>query len=615
LRLYGLGRQSLWYDEAVSAFLAARPVIDLVARTARDIHPPGYYLLLHFWVGLVGQSAFALAFFSLIFGTLLMPLTYRLARRLTNPAAAWWGALLVVVSPYHIWYAQEVRMYTLGATLGLLAAYALLRANRRRWWLVYIGAAVGGLYTLYYFAFLLLVLKLLWLAGANRSRWRSLLAANGLVMAAYLPWLPTLWRQATNPPVPSWREAVGLGPMLLESWSALSLGQSVEPTTVWPILLLTLLLFGVGLGSLGWAKGLFLAGYTFGPLLLIYLASLLTPLYHVRYLFIYAPAFYIVVGSGLAARPRLGVVAAGLLLAASFFSLAQFHTYRTDDYRAAVHFIEEQWQPGDAILLNAGYIYPAYLYYTRFAEIERRRLVPPYQPPSRPLLLEAGTVDGSPQLGWGDPRADFYAMSTAETVAALESVAGGFPRLWVLRAYDTVTDPDALIRDWLAQHAVLIEDQPFPGESNIRAQGFLFLAATSPFSKAVYFADGMALAGWELPARPWRGGETVHLKLWWQAEAPPDADYKMSLKLWSPDGALAAQGEDRWPGGSLFRPTAWPPSQVVYQPAAITLPPNLLPGEYWLNVELYHPETIQPLPRLDGGDPVVTLGAVWVADQ
>ena len=79
LRLYKLGEQSLWYDETVSAFLAGEAPLALIGHTARDIHPPAYYLLLHYWVRLAGAGEFALAFFSVIFGVLLIALTARLA--------------------------------------------------------------------------------------------------------------------------------------------------------------------------------------------------------------------------------------------------------------------------------------------------------------------------------------------------------------------------------------------------------------------------------------------------------------------------------------------------------------------------------------------------------
>ena len=48
LRLFRLGVDSLWYDETVSVTLAGKDLATLVAHTAGDIHPPGYYLLLHF---------------------------------------------------------------------------------------------------------------------------------------------------------------------------------------------------------------------------------------------------------------------------------------------------------------------------------------------------------------------------------------------------------------------------------------------------------------------------------------------------------------------------------------------------------------------------------------
>jgi hypothetical protein len=428
------------------------------------------------------------------------------------------------------------------------------------------------------------------------------------------------------PPVPPWRETGSLSPWpaLLESWTALSLGQSVDPVVVWPWLLLMLLLYGLGWYALHRAgrelAAPLLVLYTFGPLLLIYLASFVTPLYHVRYVFTYAPAFYVLVAAGLAwlgaRRTKLAWAAASLVLAGSGYSLARFHsepTYRTDDFRAAVKFIEDRWQPGDAILLNAGYAYTAYLYYARTPGLERHRLVPyaAQASPDTPGLLLAGSVNGSPQLGWGDPQADFYAMSAADTTAALDALSQDYYRLWLLRAYDTVTDPDFLIRTWLAEHTVPLEDQPFAGPSNIRVQAFLLPKAPALAAEPVPFEDGLLLAGWHVPDRAWQPGQAVPVKLWWTAAASPGADYKMSLKLWRPDGELIAQGQDTWPAGSLYRATDWPLNQPVYQPVSLPLPTTLPPGQYWLNVELYHPDTIQPLPLLSG-EAAFTLGPVVV---
>ena len=138
LRLYRLGADSLWYDETVSTFLAGSRVAELLRHTAGDIHPPGYYILLRGWLVLMGYPTghadvrgigleFSAAFFSLFFGILLIALVYALARRVANRQVGLIAALLVALSPYNVWYSQEVRMYTLGAALGVIVVYALAR--------------------------------------------------------------------------------------------------------------------------------------------------------------------------------------------------------------------------------------------------------------------------------------------------------------------------------------------------------------------------------------------------------------------------------------------------------------------------------------------------------
>ena len=654
LRLYRLGADSLWYDETVSAHLASKSILGLVAHTARDIHPPGYYLLLHAWTYLGGDSEFALAFFSVAFGVLLIPLTYALARRLSGRMAALWAALLVVMSPFNLWYSQEVRMYTLGALLGLVTLWCGLNAVARdsipryTYLIGYLLAAAAGLYVLYYFGFLLVTLNLLiigYLLLNRRFRRLGLwLLAQAAVLILYLPWLPIAWRQATHPPVPPWRSFIPLPAVVLEAWTNLSLGGSVQPIQVWPILLVTGVVFLLGLRPRAYStarspiypSALYLVSYTFGPLLLIQLVSLVTPLYHVRYLFTYAPAFYIVLGAGLAWLTRrawpLAAAAALALLAGSAFSIYELHTnprYAADDFRSAVGFIAERWRPGDVVLINAGYAYPGFLYYYDGPIADRVRLSAyqsthalAAQTPDRPLLLSTGTIDGDRDLGWGDPNSDFYATNQAETAAALEQVAHDFPRIWMLRIYDTVTDSDGFIRAWLAANTTPFEDQLFTGESSMRVQGFM--STYQPplsFESEVPLEAGMSLLGWEIEPIV-QAGDPLDVVLWWRADASPSPDdqgpagpFAVSLKLWATakgnQAQLAAQN-DEWPVGSLLLTPDWPPGQAIRHPMRLWLPDDLPPGEYRLEVEMYDPVTVQPLSRLDGREHTIPLGPVTV---
>jgi hypothetical protein len=326
------------------------------------------------------------------------------------------------------------------------------------------------------------------------------------------------------------------------------------------------------------------------------------------------------------------------MLIGSTFSIRELHAnprYAADDFRAAVDFIGERWRPGDAILINAGYAYTGFLYYYARPITGRVRLVD-YQPPSdpatlwpdHPLLLTTGTIGGDPHLGWGDPNSDFYATTQAETAAALTRLTQAFPRMWMLRIYDTVTDPEGFIRDWLASNTTPLEDQPVSGESSMRVQGFMStIQPVPPQGTQVALEGGITLIGWDVgPAASHPAGGPLDVVLWWQVEAPSTPDtksattpYAVSLKLWGPIGHeaegnvyLAAQ-QDEWPVGGLFLTTDWPPGRAIRHPMRLWLPPDLAPGQYRLEVEFYDPTTVQPLPRADGQGHTISLGSVIVS--
>lgn len=249
LRIFELAKQSLWYDEAFSVYLARFDLGTITTRTAADIQPPLYYYLLNLWMALAGDSEFAVRFLSLVFGVLTIPLLYITARRLFNPTAAFYAALIGTLSALYVWYSQEARMYTLITFLGLLSSYALLRAlhpaptsaayrtsdsspaapspllreRSRTWWIVFVLANIAAVYT-HYFAFTLLVFQFLYalyviLATRNHrlevgnlpgevqdsqlelsdtpsairyplSAIRAPLLAFAAILIAFLPWVP-----------------------------------------------------------------------------------------------------------------------------------------------------------------------------------------------------------------------------------------------------------------------------------------------------------------------------------------------------------------------------------------------------------------------------------------
>jgi uncharacterized membrane protein len=678
LRLIHLGRDSLWYDETVSVHLAGQRAAELIAHTTRDIHPPLYYLLLRGWLLLAGYPTghadptghgleFMAAFLSLSFGVLLVPLTWQLAQQLhlRHPVPLL-SALLIAISPFGVWYSQEVRMYTLGAALGvvvLLATLPFLRSvaspgRLRRAALLYAVAAAAGMYTLYYFAFLLISLNVLVLVAfaanglARSGDWEPSLrstpegrrdrperqgrerggnrlivwlAAQAGALLLFLPWLPTAWRQATDPPVPPWRTAPQLLDVLVESWAALSFGQSASLARFWPLLLLTLALVTLGIviarrspinnSPFTIHHSTILLVAAFGPPLLILLVSLATPLYHVRYLFTYSPAFSILLAMGLAAlwrwrRPAgrwLASLALALLMLGSVLSLRVLWTdpaFAADDHRTAVRELAQRWRPGDLILANAGYTYTALLTYWPAPISWHGRLTDYTQEITAQattgrgaVILQTGHVDGGPNLGWGDPRSDFYALPKDAMQVALRDLSAQTDRLWHYRIYDTVNDPQAAVRAALAAGWTLIDDRVYPGEANLRVQGWQGMrqALSSYLPPTVATFDGwleLRLAPDAVPAAVEAGAVLdVPRALWSREPAQTGRPVALSLRLVDAGGQVWA-ARDEPLGGNQFDLTA---ATELVQPLRLAVPSGTAPGVYDLVLVAYDPQTGQPL--------------------
>ena len=86
LRFYGLEVQSLWNDELSTWTGASRSSWLEVVKSSDPQHPPGYSLLLHFWIGYLGDSEAVMRLPSAIAGTLAIPVTFLLGRRLYGDA-------------------------------------------------------------------------------------------------------------------------------------------------------------------------------------------------------------------------------------------------------------------------------------------------------------------------------------------------------------------------------------------------------------------------------------------------------------------------------------------------------------------------------------------------
>ena len=114
VRAFRLDWQPLWWDEGYSLYFATEPLGRMLWLTARDIHPPLYYALLHGWCLIFDSARPEIArTLSLLSGVAAIPVLIWLARlmRPQRPRVALMAAALLAFSPLHLFYSQEVLLY------------------------------------------------------------------------------------------------------------------------------------------------------------------------------------------------------------------------------------------------------------------------------------------------------------------------------------------------------------------------------------------------------------------------------------------------------------------------------------------------------------------------
>ncbi|HSJ35408.1 MAG TPA: glycosyltransferase family 39 protein [Acidimicrobiia bacterium] len=124
LRLYGIGADPFWLDEAHSANFTRLSFGELWSWSDPFDrgNPPGYIVLLKLWAQ-VSRSDAWLRTFSALAGIATLPLVYLVGRRISSHRTGLVATAFLAFSGYHIRFSQEARTYAL---MGLVAAVVML---------------------------------------------------------------------------------------------------------------------------------------------------------------------------------------------------------------------------------------------------------------------------------------------------------------------------------------------------------------------------------------------------------------------------------------------------------------------------------------------------------
>lgn len=409
LRLYRLGAEDIWLDEAISINYHASGTFQSMFKSLVkfDCNPPLYFIILHYWLWL-GRETFTIRLLSAIFGIISLPVFYYLAKVIFSTSTALIGTLLFSLSPYHLWYSQEVRMYSLQVLLILCSFYyfsLLIQSQnpKKVTWLLYILFTVAGLYTHYFTIFIIpvqgIVLCVLWKKEKQLvvKKWKGWLFSLFIIGLLNIPLLFLINMQhflgntSWIPPM-TIRDILGtpfrlfLGAYIVLNRTAILCACLVFCTV---IIYMVVRFEKIKQLFINFPSGMHLCfWWLFFPIIILILISLKKPVYVVnRYLIISLPAFFMLLGcliDNLEISVRKEILVGFLILTLSISLGSYYSQQKKIPFHIPVTIIQEEKQEGDALIFLPAWEYPGFQHYYRgMAPGYQRITIPSYFHPEQ----------------------------------------------------------------------------------------------------------------------------------------------------------------------------------------------------------------------------------------
>ena len=377
LRLTALSARSLWYDEAFAVLFAEKGFQAMLAGTltpvagaASDVHPVVYYTALNGWIQIFGQSPFSVRLLSVFSGLLTVAVSYAVGRRLFNGRAASAGMLVVAISPFHVYYSQETRMYAPLALFCALGVLFFLRATTRdtrreaaiRDWL---GLSISAALAMYMQNLAVFFLLAFGLSTLPRPKvFAKVAAAGAAAFGLWLPWFLNLPGQLAKLRQAYWVTRPDFVTLLQTALVYHAGEELVAARALLPLALFTAILLPI---FLLWQifrqrrepaarQAMWLMGSAVGAPLLLFLASLYQPVFIQRALLPASLMYSIALGwllAGVTIPALIRVVLGSFLAATSIAGLWAHYTFAQfprPNFQTAVAFLHESVAPGDVIL-------------------------------------------------------------------------------------------------------------------------------------------------------------------------------------------------------------------------------------------------------------------------
>ena len=439
LRVYDLSAESLWLDEAFSIVRAKLNLNQIFFYPENS--PPLYYILLHWWINLFGDSEFSVRFPSVIFGSLSIFMVYKVGKRIFDKDVGILSSLILGLSVFHVRYSQEARAYSLSVLLTLLSIYfflILLRKKSYKSFFCYIVSSTLLIYSHIYCLFIIISQNIYFTASLLSSKDAYKLSLKRwmliqiILIISFIPWANNSIAQISKvvqsgfwiptPSLSSIKQSfiIYSGSALLfylfMIFSLFSIMTHVKTSGyfTWKNIFTSIESYRWEIRLLNTDMFFLLAVWLLTPIILPFIISLFsTPIYWTKYTIVASLAFYILVSKGInnIRRKYFKLLVISVVVIFSLLYIQGYYTKTTkQQWREVANYIDKNADKGDLLLFHMGHMDIVFDYYSKRTDLIKRRF-----PTKTPNGVE-------------------------EIVKELEATVNGYKRVWVIVSHSKLEE-------------------------------------------------------------------------------------------------------------------------------------------------------------------------------
>lgn len=467
VRFYGFTTSAIWCDEGSSLMLSDYPLTGIWFHAAHDVHPPLYFMLLHGWIALFGDSLVSIRTLSVLPGIATVLLGAWLVRLIATQRAALLAGLLLALLPIAVRYNQEVRMYSLlglwliAATIALV--YWVKSPHQNRYLVIYTLLMAAAFYTHYFTAFCVIAHWLYLMSSGRSTGWLlkrpAWWLANVAIVLLFLPWLPGLLDLLQHMDElkaggdVGWEPAVDARSLPAMTWQFLiqDEGENLPWLLFWlgPVLLFAAMVWMAVRDATPYKLHRLLVIYTLVPILAIFALSFFSPLFIERYLMFAALGLPLVVAVAvdrlLKHRRALAFALLALFMGTESVGLRSNFSGDADHFDRLVEHVNQQFLPGDRIVVSDLFWYFSYVYYNKTG----------FQPMLYTPPQEDGTSGRPNDYGFGTL---VNAHGKKIYVDHLDDLPPGTGRIWLISSKVQPDDFSSIPMSWHKAQDLAVDD-------------------------------------------------------------------------------------------------------------------------------------------------------------